>query len=130
MQDARDLGVATVVAFDYIPPTLKGQFDIVFDTVGTLTPATARMLLKSGGHIVDIVPTAGKFVRSVLPGPYNVVIAQHNAEDLNELARACAGGTLRLPIAQVVPLTDAIAALTELERNNKPRGGKLIITAN
>ncbi|MGO9928828.1 MAG: NADP-dependent oxidoreductase [Mycobacterium sp.] len=129
MQDARDLGIAPVVEFDSIPTTLKGQFDIVFDTVGTLPPTTARMLLKSGGRIVDIVPSAGKFVRSVLPGPYNVVIAQHNAKDLDELARACAQGTLRLPIAQTVPLSDAIAALTELERNNKPRGGKLIITA-
>jgi NADPH:quinone reductase-like Zn-dependent oxidoreductase len=130
MKDARDLGVSAVVEFDYVPPTLKRQFDIVFDTVGTLPPTRARMLLKSGGRIVDIVPTPGKFVRSVLPGPYNVVIAQHNAKDLGELARACAQGTLRLPIAQRVSLRDAIAALTELERNNKPRGGKLIITAN
>jgi NADPH:quinone reductase-like Zn-dependent oxidoreductase len=129
MQDARDLGIAPVVEFDSIPTTLKGQFDIVFDTVGTLPPTTARMLLKSGGRIVDIVPSAGKFVRNVLPGPYNVVIAQHNAKDLDELARACAQGTLRLPIAQTVPLSDAIAALTDLEGNNKPRGGKLIITA-
>ncbi|MDT5341921.1 MAG: hypothetical protein QOE52_1105, partial [Mycobacterium sp.] len=32
------------------------------------------------------------------------------------------------PIAHTVPLGEAIAALTELERNNKPKGGKLIIT--
>ena len=128
MQDARDLGVAPTVEFDSVPTTLKGKFDIVFDTVGTLTPKTARMLLKSGGRIVDIVPSAGKFVRSVLPGPYKVVIAQHNAEDLDELAQACAQGTLRLPIAATVPLKDAIPALTELERNNTPKGGKLIIT--
>jgi NADPH:quinone reductase-like Zn-dependent oxidoreductase len=130
MQDARDLGIAPVVEFDSVPTTLKGQFDIVFDTVGTLPPTTARMLLKSGGRIVDIVPTPAKFVRSVLPGPYKVLITQHNAKDLDELARACAHGTLRVPIAQTVPLGDAIAALTELERNNKPRGGKLIITAS
>jgi NADPH:quinone reductase-like Zn-dependent oxidoreductase len=128
MQDARDLGVAPVVEFDSIPTTLKGKFDIVFDTVGTLSPKTARMLLKPGGRIVDIVPSAGKFVRSVLPGPYKLVIGQHNAKDLDELARACGRGTLRLPIAATVPLKDAIAALTELERNNKPKGGKLIIT--
>lgn len=128
MQDARDLGVAPTVEFDSVPTTLKGKFDIVFDTVGTLTPKTARMLLKSGGRIVDIVPSAGKFIRSVLPGPYKVVIAQHNAEDLDELAQACAQGTLRLPIAATVPLKDAIPALTELERNNTPKGGKLIIT--
>jgi NADPH:quinone reductase-like Zn-dependent oxidoreductase len=128
MHDARDLGVAPIVEFDSIPTTLKGKFDIVFDTVGTLAPKTARMLLKSGGRIVDIVPSAGKFVRSFLPGPYQVLIAQHNAKDLDELAQACAQGTLRLPIAATVPLKGAIAALTELERNNTPKGGKLIMT--
>jgi NADPH:quinone reductase-like Zn-dependent oxidoreductase len=126
--DARDLGVAPIVEFDSVPTTLTGKFDIVFDTVGTLSLKTAQMLLKSGGRIVDIVPTAGKFVRSALPGPYKVMTTQHNAKDLDELAQACAQGTLRLPIAATVPLKDAIPALTELERNNKPKGGKLIIT--
>ena len=37
-------------------------------------------------------------------------------------------GILRLPIAATVPLKDAIAALTELERTNQPKGGKLVIT--
>ncbi|CAA0127922.1 Zinc-type alcohol dehydrogenase-like protein [Mycolicibacterium vanbaalenii] len=126
--DAGDLGVDPIVEFDSIPTTLTGQFDIVFDTVGTLAPATARMLLKSGGRIVDIVPSAAKFIKSFLPGPYNVLIAHHDAADLAELAQACAKGTLRLPIAQTVPLSDAIAALTELECHHTPKGGKLIIT--
>ena len=128
MQEARDLGVTPAVEFDSIPTTLNGQFDVVFDTVGTLAPKTARMLLGSGGRIVDIVPSAGKFVKGVLPGPYNVMIGRHNANDLDELAQACARGTLQLPIARTVPLSGAIAALTDLERNHTPRGGKLIIT--
>ena len=57
-----------------------------------------------------------------------MVIARHNAKGLDELARTCAQGTLRLPIAATVPLKDAIPALTELERNNTPKGGKVIIT--
>ncbi|MUL77019.1 NADP-dependent oxidoreductase [Mycolicibacterium sp. CBMA 226] len=130
MPDALGLGIAPVVEFDAVPKTLQGQFDIVFDTVGTLAPTTARMLLKSGGHIVDIVPTPAKLLRSVLPGPYTVLIAQHNANDLEELARACDQGALWLPIAQTVSLSDGIAALTELERNNTPKGGKLIITTS
>jgi NADPH:quinone reductase-like Zn-dependent oxidoreductase len=130
MQDARDLGVDPVVEFDSIPTTLKGQFDIVFDTVGTLAPAAARMLCKSGGRIIDIVPTPAKFVKSVLPGRYTVQITQPNISDLDDLARMCAQRTLRLAIASAVPLKDAIAALTELERNHTPRGGKLIITAH
>ena len=36
--------------------------------------------------------------------------------------------TPRLPVARTVPLGEAIAALTELERNRTPKGGKLIIT--
>jgi NADPH:quinone reductase-like Zn-dependent oxidoreductase len=128
MRDAQELGVAPVVEFDSIPTELARTFDIVFDTVGTLAPAAARKLLAPGGRIIDIVPSGAKFLRSALPGPYNVLITRHNVEDLEELSRACAAGTLRLPIAQTVPLEDAIPALTELERNNTPRGGKLIIT--
>lgn len=127
-KDAQDVGVSPVVDFDCIPTSLSGHFDVVFDTVGTLAYATARRLLTAGGHIVDVVPSAAKFARSALPGPYQVVIARHNAQDLDELARACARRTLRLPIARTVPLEDAIPALTELELNHAPRGGKLIIT--
>ncbi|WP_426503529.1 hypothetical protein ACPPVO_38730 [Dactylosporangium sp. McL0621] len=43
--------------------------------------------------------------------------------DLEEVAR-----TLRLPIARTVPLLEAIPALTELERDQRPKGGKLVIT--
>lgn len=75
-----------------------------------------------------MVPSATKFVRSTLPSAYQVVIARHNAQDLDELAQACARQTLRLPIARTVPLEDAIPALTELELNHLPRGGKLTIT--
>jgi len=131
MPHARACGVYPVVEFGSIPSILNGKFDIVLDTVGTLAPKTARTLLKPGGRIVDIVPSAGKLVRSLLPGnPYNVVLTQTKITDLDELARACAKGVLRLPIVQTVPLSHAIAALTELELNNTPKGGKLIVTAN
>jgi NADPH:quinone reductase-like Zn-dependent oxidoreductase len=130
IQDAHDLGVSPVVDFDGIPTSLNGRFDVVFDTVGTLAYATARNLLTAGGRIVDVVPSATKFVRSTLPGPYQVVIARHNEDDLDEVAQACARQTLRLPIARTVLLEDAIPALTELELNRSPRSGKLIITMN
>ncbi|CAN5295474.1 NADP-dependent oxidoreductase [soil metagenome] len=127
---AHELGVDPVVEFDTIPASLRGRFDIVFDTIGLLAPSTARMLLAPGGHIVDIVPTAGKFLKSVLPGPYRVLMTQPNADDLDELVKASAQGALRLPIAKTVPLAHAIDALTDLEHHHTPRGGKLIITAN
>ncbi len=126
-QDAQDLGVAPIVEFDFDPTALGGRFDLVLDTAGTLPIDAARTLLKSGGHILDINPTPAKFARSALPGPYKVMIAQPVTEDLEEVARAAGQGTLRLPIARVVPLTEAIAALTELELHPTPKGGKLII---
>jgi NADPH:quinone reductase-like Zn-dependent oxidoreductase len=129
-REAESLGVSPAIDFDCIPTSLSGRFDVVFDTVGTLDYPTARSLLTAGGRIVDVVPSATKFVRSALPGPYEVVIARHNADDLDELAQACARQTLRLPIAHTVPLEDAIPALAELELNHAPRGGKLIITMN
>lgn len=127
-RDALDLGIAPVVDFDFDPTPLSGRFDVVLDTAGTLPINAARMLLKSGGRIIDINPTPAKFARSVLPGPYKTMIGQPVTKDLEEVVRAAAQGTLRQPIARVAPLTEAIAALTELELKRTPKGGKLIIT--
>ncbi|WP_413100609.1 NADP-dependent oxidoreductase [Streptomyces sp. Inha503] len=126
-RDARDLGIDPIVEFDFDPTALRGRFDIVLDTAGTLPVKAAQTLLKPGGRIVDITPTPAKFARSALPGPFKVLIAQAVTEDLEEVARAAGQGTLRLPIARTVPLTQAIPALTEFDRGI-PKGGKLVIT--
>jgi NADPH:quinone reductase-like Zn-dependent oxidoreductase len=127
-EEARGLGIAPIVDFDFDATALNRRFDIVFDTAGTLPVKTARGLLKAGGRIIDINPTAAKLARSALPGPFTVLIAQPVTADLDAVAQAAGRGTLRLPIARTVPLTEAIAALTELERNHSPKGGKLIIS--
>jgi hypothetical protein len=36
--------------------------------------------------------------------------------------------TLRVPVARTVPLAEVIPALTDLEREQRPKGGKLVIT--
>ncbi|MFD8157765.1 NADP-dependent oxidoreductase [Streptomyces malaysiensis] len=127
-QEAHDLGVTPIVDFDFDAMKLAGRFDVVFDTAGTLPIKAARALLKPGGRIIDITPTPAKFVRSALPGPYQVLIAKVSVEDLEAVAQAVGKGILRLPIARTVPLGRAIEALTELERNRTPKGGKLVIT--
>jgi NADPH:quinone reductase-like Zn-dependent oxidoreductase len=127
-RDAHDLGIAPIVEFDFDPAPLRGRFDIVFDTAGTLPLKTARTLLRPGGHIIDINPTPAKFARGVLPGPYQVLMAKPNPADLEELAKAAGRGQLHVPIGRSVPLTEAIEALTALETNHTPRGGKLVIT--
>ncbi|MFK0279712.1 NADP-dependent oxidoreductase [Streptomyces sp. NPDC090499] len=126
--EAHDLGIAPVVGFDFDATKLAGRFDVVFDTAGTLPVRAARTLLRPGGRIIDINPTPGKFVRSTLQGSYQVLIAKTRVEDLDAVAQAAGQGALRLPVARVVPLGQAIEALTELERDRTPKGGKLIIT--
>lgn len=128
VEEARELGVAPVVGFGFDPAPLAGQFDLVLDTAGTLSAAATRTLLRAGGRAIDIVPSPLKFVRSVVPGPYRVMIAQPSTEDLAEVVGMVAQGRLRIPIARTVPLADAIPVLTELERHRTPKGGKLVIT--
>lgn len=127
-QEAHDLGIDPIVEFDFDASPLAGRFDVVFDTAGTLPIGSARALLKPGGRIIDINPTPAKFVRSALSGSYQVLIAQATVATLEAVAQAASQGTLRLPIARTVPLDKAIAALTELERDGTPKGGKLVIT--
>lgn len=128
MQDARDLGIDPTVAFGFDPEPLGGRFDIVLDTAHTLSDRAAKRLLKPGGRIVGLHPTPATLAKAALPGPYRVLVAQVSTEDLEEVARAAGRGVLRVPIARTVPLTEAIEALTELEREGTPKGGKLVVT--
>ena len=126
--EARRLGVDTVVAFDLDPAPLTGRFDVVFDTAGTLSYATARRMIKPGGRIIDIVPSVAKFARSILPGPYTAFMGRPDSDDLQHVADAAARGEIATHIAQTVALDDAIPALVDLENATASGGGKLVIT--
>jgi NADPH:quinone reductase-like Zn-dependent oxidoreductase len=126
--EATALRIDPVVDFDFGANTLKGRFDLVFDTAGTLPIKTARALLKPGGRIVDINGSPAKMVRSALSRRFQVLIAKYRRGDLEEVARAAGEGELDIPVARAVPLTEAIEALTALERQRTPKGGKLVVT--
>jgi NADPH:quinone reductase-like Zn-dependent oxidoreductase len=74
--EAHELGIDPVVEPGFDPARLRGRFDLVLDTPGTLSATAARTLLKPGGRIIDIVPTPAKLARSVLPGPYRVMMGR------------------------------------------------------
>ena len=128
--EARDLGIDPVVDFDFDPASLTGRFDLVVDAGGvhSLPVKAARTMLKPGGRIVSVLPSPANLLRSALPGPFHAFAAQPVTQDLEEVARAAGQGTLRLPIARTVPLSQAIPALTEVEQNGAAKRGKLIIT--
>jgi NADPH:quinone reductase-like Zn-dependent oxidoreductase len=125
--DAKALGIDPVVGFDFDPVPLKGRFDLVFDTVGTMSFRDARTLLKPGGRIVDINMTPGKMPRAVFSPAFQALNAKYTPEALEAVSQAAAQGKLAIPVARTVPLTQAIGALTQLERERIPKGGKLVI---
>ncbi|OBF49828.1 NADPH:quinone reductase [Mycobacterium sp. 852002-50816_SCH5313054-b] len=125
--EARELGIDPIVDFDFDPTALTRRFDVVLDTAGTLPVRDARKMLTTNGRIVSVKPSPANIVRSVLPGPFHVVIAKAVTTDIEAVARAAGEGVLRLPIAKTVPLSQAISALTQLEQNGFAKRGKLII---
>lgn len=128
--EALELGVAPVVDFDFDPQPLHGHFDVVLDAAGvpgTLPTKTARAMLKPGGRIIGIHPSASTYIRSALPGPFHVMASKPNTKDLETVAQAAAEGVVEIPIARIVPLSQAIPALTDLEQNRIGKRGKLLV---
>jgi NADPH:quinone reductase-like Zn-dependent oxidoreductase len=129
---ARALGVDTVVDFDFDPGTLGGRFDIILESSGKLAYACGKSMLKPGGTFIDLIPSPVKFLRSALPGHYKVQATKNDPAQLEEVLKLAARGRLQLPIERTVPLADAVSALTEslteFELNPKPGRGKLVVT--
>ena len=124
---AKALGVDPVVDFGFDPTPLKGSFDLVIDTAGTLSPRNARILLNAHGRIVDLNGSPAKMARSVYSRNFKPLIAKYTPDALETVADAASDGTLTVPVARTVPLAQAIDALTDLERTRSLRGGKLVI---
>lgn len=127
MERARTIGVQKT--FDYRTTdlaTISDRFDVVYDTAGTMNVATGLHLLRKGGVFLDINPTPGKFIRAILNRRLKPIICTARTDILGGLASAAVEGKLRLPIAEIVPLTDAITMLTKLERGHK-FNGKVIV---
>ncbi|WP_448956690.1 NAD(P)-dependent alcohol dehydrogenase [Labrys neptuniae] len=126
-EKALALGVQTV--FDYRTTDLSktaDRFDVVYDTSATMTPARAFRLLKKGGVFLDINPTPGKFIRSMFDRRLKPIVCTPRADILDGLARAAKDGKLRLTVAEIVPLSDAIPLITALEEG-RALGGKGLV---
>ncbi|MFG6490017.1 NAD(P)-dependent alcohol dehydrogenase [Roseateles sp. BYS78W] len=127
MARARALGVEAV--YDYRTTDfskLDRRFDVVYDTAGTMTTQTGLGLLGPGGVFLDIDPTPGKFIRSIFNRRLKPIVCTPRADVLEGLARAAGNGKLRLPVAEIVPLAEAIRLITSLE-GGRSLGGKGLI---
>jgi NADPH:quinone reductase-like Zn-dependent oxidoreductase len=127
MQRAKDMGVQRV--FDYRTTDLSKiseRFDVVYDTSGKMTVATGLGLLRKDGVFLDINPTPAKFIRAVFNRHLKPIVCTARADILDGLARAAGEGALKLPVAEVVPLKDAIPLVIALERGRKLNGKGLV----
>jgi NADPH:quinone reductase-like Zn-dependent oxidoreductase len=130
MQRARDLGVQKI--FDYRKTdlsTLRDCFDVIYDTAATMPTAVGLHLAGKDGVFLDIDPTPMKFLRSFLNRKLKPIICTPRSDILDGIARAAGEGKLRLPIAEIVPLRDAIPLITALEEGRKIKGKGLVAIA-
>ena len=116
MVDYRALNIAS----------LKGRFDVVFDTAGALSLSQCGAMLKRNGMSLHIVPNLAKLIGCLLPSQHHLVICKPSSQCMAGIAEALRQNRLVPDIGLVVPLREAIAAIVNLERTGFPKG-KLVV---
>lgn len=126
---AKSMGLTAAFGYDKpLPTSLNGTFDVVFDCHGSLSTKQQEQLKKSGGMIIDIVPSPAKILKSVLfRRSRKFVSSNPKIENLEPVVNLAATGKLSLPIAQIISLPEAPATLAKLERGERINGKAVIM---
>lgn len=126
-EEALALGIHEAVdyrAFD--PGSYRGRFDAVVDTAGALAVGQCDAMLRPGGVAVHVAPSPRKIVASVVLPRHKIAAGRPTPHHMAGIAAAAQRGKLVPKVARTVRLSEAIAALTELETRGTPKG-KLVI---
>lgn len=114
----RSLGADRVI--DYTTThlaSLPERYDVVLDTVGTLSPASGRRLLADGGVLLLAVADLGEMLRA--RGNVKAGTAPERAEDARELLDLVAAGAVRVVLDRVLPLEEVVAAHERVDSGRK-----------
>jgi NADPH:quinone reductase-like Zn-dependent oxidoreductase len=126
--EASNLGFARVLSYDQpLPADLKGAFDVVFDCHGSLTAKSEEFLLKSSGMAVDIDPTVGNLIRSVLSSKHKMVRGLPSPAILQKIIDLAVAGRFSIPIGRTAPLSEAITLIRDLEAGKRVPGKAVIV---
>lgn len=127
MDRAHSLGMLKM--YDYRvtdPAKIAEKFDVVFDAAATLSTAVGVGMLRKGGTFTTVEPTPIRFLRAIFDNRVRPIVATPRADLLDTLAHAARDKGFRLPIAQIVPLRDAIALIAALEGGQKLSGKAVV----
>ncbi len=113
------LGAETILDYTRENVLATGaRFDVVFDTIGTLTPWSVRQILKPGGQFLSTVnstPILLSTLVSRIPGvpltPTTTFVALPLGRQLEEIGRLVESGAIRPVVDRVFPLEDIEAAM-------------------
>ncbi|WP_421723282.1 NAD(P)-dependent alcohol dehydrogenase [Bauldia sp.] len=127
----RDLGAD--VAIDYRTTDITGlteRFDVIFDTIGVVTPRQSRALLKEGGLFLPLNfglrEIGAALLNSLRDRKIRLAVNGDTAEDLARLADMVESGDLRPVIDTRYPLEDAARAHAHVETRH--RKGAIVLT--
>ena len=118
---ARDLGAERVIDYRTTPIGALAErgdrFDVVFDTVGALHPATGRPLLAEGGRLLLAAATLGEIVTA--RGPVKTGTAPQRTEDFAALLDLVGSGALRVVRDGALPLDRLAEAHARVDAGHK-----------
>ena len=126
-EEALALGVSEVAdyrAFDVA--ACRGRFDLVFDTAGGLSARDCASMLRAGGLAVHAAPAPRTLVLALVSPRHAIASGNPKPTRMTGIADAAERGDLAPKISRIVPLSEAIPAIAELERMGHPKG-KLVI---
>lgn len=117
---ALDFGAHEFVDLDHDALEDVGGVDLVFDVIGGDVQARSAALVRAGGTLVSVVGPAQARPDEGLAVDF---VVEPDRGQLREILQRVRDGRLRTNIGTVVPLGDAVAALSSTER----RRGKTVV---
>lgn len=112
---------------DFDETVLPEKFDLVFDTVGSLSVRTGLKLLLPEGRFVDINPTISRIVRGLASRRYATAFASAGIRHLPAIAALAETAVLRPTIGLSLPFGEAPAAIRRAEEGDRP-SGRVVVT--
>jgi len=103
------------------------RFDVVYDTAATMTTAVGLSLLRKDGVFLDIDPSPGKFIRSIFNRRLKPNYLYTKVGHPRWPCSCRQGRKTSTPVAEIVPLSEAIRLVTALEEGRKLGGKALVV---